>query len=208
MTGFLTPYQFRFCPARYIHPDHLIYPWAGVMTAMPDWRREPRNNGLLFKQLGLSTDYLHPSGMGGIALFDPDNFSRLTVWLGAILHGRAIRMSVSANILRHVHHAIGEQGHRFCLSQLDMLIGKWPDEWQHSLPDGEVTDYFARCGLSFWCGALVNAEPGFIQRLWLRLPKGAGSIDKRSVQRNVMLAKVLCQKIARKASPECYHLLK
>ncbi len=208
MSLFLTPYQFRFCPARYIHPDNLIYPWADVMTLMPDWRQQPGNNGLLLKVLALNTDYVHPGEHDAIALSSPEYFRQLTVLLGAVLHARSLRTSLSAATLRHVHHAIGIEGHRFCLSQLDLLIGKWPDEWQHPLPEGALTDYFSHWGLSFWCGALHDTSPGFIRRLWLRLPKGSGGIDKGVVQHHPALAQVLCQKIIKKVSQECGHLLK
>ncbi len=218
MSGFLTPYQFRFCPARYIHSDHLPDRWAGAMALMPDWRYRTRNNALLLDKLALTTEYLHPGGLGGLALYDNYHFRRTTVWLGAILHGRSIRNSMSAPVLRQVHTAIGEQGHRFCLSVLDLLIGEWPDEWQYPLPDGELSDYFARCGLNFWCSALQDAEPGFIQRIMLRLAKGSGGIKSSGgisggietcrVSHHAALAKVLCQKIVKKVSPECCHLLK
>ncbi len=208
MSPFLTAYQFRFCPARYIHPDHLVFPWASIMIAMPDWRYCPRNNSLLLQELALNIDYASPGELAGIAACDPEHFRKLTGWLGAILHARSLRANLSACTLRHVHHAIGVQGHRFCLSQHDVLIGKWPDEWQYSLPEGVLAEYVSRRGLSFWCGALCDAEPGFIRRLWLRLPKGSGGIDAGAVQNHATLARVLCHKIAKKVSAACYPLLK
>ncbi len=71
--------------------------------------------------------------------------------------------------VRRIRAQIGEQGQRFCLEQLDLLIGRWPPGWQRALPENPEDGYFRRCGLAFWLAACSDADCGFSRRLRLRL---------------------------------------
>ena len=69
MTRCLTPYQLRFCPARYIDEGHVPTALLAVRKALPDWRQRSAINAWLLDELGLPTDYQLPPRLGGLALF-------------------------------------------------------------------------------------------------------------------------------------------
>lgn len=65
MTRSLTPYQLRFCPARYIDDAHLPHALLAVCDALPDWRQRSAINAWLLDELALTIDYpLAPSSAG------------------------------------------------------------------------------------------------------------------------------------------------
>ncbi len=98
-------------------------------------------------------------------------------------------------------------GQRFCLEQLDLLIGRWPPGWQRALPENPEDGYFRRCGLAFWLAACSDADCGFSRRLRLRLEAMPAPADWTFDEQRRSLARTLCLKVARQASDECFHLL-
>ncbi len=128
-------------------------------------------------------------------------------WLGALLHGQALRQVLDGARVRRIRAQIGEQGQRFCLEQLDLLIGRWPPGWQRALPENPEDGYFRRCGLAFWLAACSDADCGFSRRLRLRLEAMPAPADWTFDEQRRSLARTLCLKVARQASDECFHLL-
>ncbi len=131
----LTAYQLRFCPARYIHESHLPAVLLRLLPALPDWRRQSVLNAWLLEQLELDCAFRMPAQLGGLALYPQAALERTLGWLGALLHGQALRQVLDGARVRRIRAQIGEQGQRFCLEQLDLLIGRWPPGWQRALPE-------------------------------------------------------------------------
>ncbi|NDK98221.1 Yop proteins translocation protein K [Photorhabdus bodei] len=208
MVTALTPYQFRFCPASYIHSDHLLSEWLAVLSSLPEWRNSPRLNGLLLTQFDLHVDYELPTGLGNIALLEQSCLEQLLTWLGALLHGQAIRHCLMATELRHLHDSLGKEGHRFCLNYLDIIIGNWPTGWQRSLPPEINANYFRTSALQFWLTAMEPPPIDFAKRLSLRLPAYENLAAWPISQAERPLAQALCLKLAKQVNTECYHLLK
>ncbi|NHB95807.1 Yop proteins translocation protein K [Photorhabdus stackebrandtii] len=208
MVTALTPYQFRFCPASYIHAGHLSPDWLSVLSSLPEWRSSPRVNGLLLTQFDLNVDYELPAGLGNIALLEQSYLEQLLTWLGALLHGQAIRHCLLAAELRHLHDALGREGHHFCLKYLDIIIGNWPAGWQRSLPPVISTNYFCTSALQFWLMAMEPLPADFAKRLSLRLPPHDNLPAWPVSQAERPLAQALCLKLAKQVNTECYLLLK
>ena len=204
----LTPYQFRFCPARYINEEVVPLSLVRIATALPDWRHQARVNAWLLSEFALTVEYELPASLGGLALYEQSLFERVLGYLGALLHGRAIRHTLCATQLRRVHRAVGEEGHRYCLEQLDVIIGRRPEGWQRPLPDGELAIALQHSGLGFWLFACGSHHDGFARRLILRLAPCSVSADWQLPEEQRSLARMLCLKVARQVSPECTHLLK
>lgn len=208
MALLLTSYQLRFCPARYLDERHLPGSVREVLGGLAQWRQQSRLNAWLLEELSLSTDYRTPATLGGLALYPQSAFELTLGYLGGLLHGRAMRQLLRASDVQPVREAIGEAGHRYCLEQLDLIIGQWPVGWQQRLPQGPLQGYLQACGLQFWLFALGSVDEGYTRRLVLRLaPRGqlpALQVDAE----NQPLARALCLKVARQVSPECFHLLK
>lgn len=204
----LTAYQFRYCPASYIDDSYVPMALAKLIKSLPDWRKQNAINAWLVSELALSIDYELPEMLGGLAFYGQPALELTLGCIGALLHGQAIRQVIDSASLQPIHAAIGEAGHRYCLEQLDLIIGHWPPGWQQPLPEGEVIDYLRYCGLEFWLFAAGDVDDSFARRLALRLPRGpvealwSFHIDQRQ------LAKALCLKVARHMSPTCFHLLK
>lgn len=208
MTRCLTPYQLRFCPARYIDEGHVPTALLAVRKALPDWRQRSAINAWLLDELGLPTDYQLPPRLGGLALFGQVALQHTLRCLGGLLHGQALRQALTASVAQRVRAALGETGHRYCLQQLDVIIGPWPTGWQGTLPDGDLGGYLQTCGLEFWLSAAGDIDSGCARRLRLRLPPGPPSRYAALPAENPALAQALCLKVARQVSPECCHLLK
>ena len=204
----LTSYQLRFCPARYLDERHLPASTRRVLEGLTLWRHQGRLNAWLLGELSLSVDYQTPASLGGLALYPQAALEWTLGSLGALLHGRAIRQLLRAGDLHRVHEAIGETGHRYCLEQLDLIIGQWPEGWQQPLPQGALQAYLQVCGLQFWLFALGPVDQCFARRLALRLAPQTWPVAVMPDAGNQPLAKVLCLKVARQVSPECFHLLK
>lgn len=203
----LTAYQLRFCPARYIHESHLPAVLLRLLPALPDWRRQSVLNAWLLEQLELDCAFRMPAQLGGLALYPQAALERTLGWLGALLHGQALRQVLDGARVRRIRAQIGEQGQRFCLEQLDLLIGRWPPGWQRALPENPEEGYFRRCGLAFWLAACSDADCGFSRRLRLRLEAMPAPADWTFDEQRRSLARTLCLKVARQASDECFHLL-
>ncbi len=203
----LTAYQLRFCPARYIHESHLPAVLLRLLPALPDWRRQSVLNAWLLEQLELDCAFRMPAQLGGLALYPQAALERTLGWLGALLHGQALRQVLDGARVRRIRAQIGEQGQRFCLEQLDLLIGRWPPGWQRALPENPEDGYFRRCGLAFWLAACSDADCGFSRRLRLRLEAMPAPADWTFDEQRRSLARTLCLKVARQASDECFHLL-
>ncbi|GGL23693.1 type III export protein PscK [Pseudomonas brenneri] len=213
MTLLLTPYQLRFCPARYIHPTRLPSSLAGLTETLDHWRRHRGINAWLLNEFALGIEYELPPMLGGLAFFEQAALEKTLGYLGALLHGHAIRQVLDAQNLRRVHAAIGEAGHRYCLEQLELIIGSWPQGWQQPLPAGELVDCLRQRALEFWLLACDDAPSGFSRRLALRLAPGESRLLVSPQRWHVSssqrpLAQALCLKIARQVSPQCFHLLK
>nr|MBF3180375.1 type III secretion system sorting platform protein PscK [Pseudomonas aeruginosa] len=118
-----------------------------------------------------------------------------------------LRQVLDGARVRRIRAQIGEQGQRFCLEQLDLLIGRWPPGWQRALPENPEDGYFRRCGLAFWLAACSDADCGFSRRLRLRLEAMPAPADWTFDEQRRSLARTLCLKVARQASDECFHLL-
>ena len=93
MTRCLTPYQLRFCPARYIDEGHVPTALLAVRKALPDWRQRSAINAWLLNELGLPTDYQLPPRLGGLALFGQVALQHTLRCLGGLLHGQALRQA-------------------------------------------------------------------------------------------------------------------
>lgn len=213
MTLLLTPYQLRFCPARYIHPTRVPPALMQLADTLSHWRRHSGINAWLLSECSLDIHYELPPTLGGLAFFEQAALEKTLGYLGALLHGHAIRQVLDASNLRRVHAAIGEAGHRYCLEQLELIIGAWPPGWQQPLPDGELGDCLRQRALAFWLQACADAAPGFARRLALRLARAEPGVSTPVVHWAVSssqrsLAQALCLKIARQVSPQCFHLLK
>ncbi|RON67788.1 Yop proteins translocation protein K [Pseudomonas fluorescens] len=213
MTLLLTPYQLRFCPARYIHPTRVPPALMQLADTLSHWRRHSGINAWLLSECALDIHYELPPTLGGLAFFEQAALEKTLGYLGALLHGHAIRQVLDASNLRRVHAAIGEAGHRYCLEQLELIIGAWPPGWQQPLPDGELGDCLRQRALAFWLLACTDAAPGFARRLALRLARAEPGVSTPVVHWAVSssqrsLAQALCLKIARQVSPQCFHLLK
>lgn len=213
MTLLLTPYQLRFCPARYIHPTHVPTSLAQLADTLGHWRRHSGINAWLLNECSLDVEYELPPTLGGLAFFEQAALEKTLGYLGALLHGHAIRQVLDAVNLRRVHAAIGEAGHRYCLEQLELIIGVWPQGWQQPLPEGELGDCLRQRALAFWLLACGDVPPGFARRLALRLPLSEFrqfELQRQSPVSSAQrpLAQALCLKIARQVSPQCFHLLK
>ncbi|CAM3212645.1 SctK family type III secretion system sorting platform protein [Pseudomonas plecoglossicida] len=204
----LTDYQLRFCPASYMHDSHVPRPLLGWLKRLPGWRQQPPINAWLLGELILPTHYDMPQGLAKIAFFERPELERIMTLVGAILHGGAIRQLMDGKSLQPVHAAIGEAGHRFCLEQLDYIIGPWPAGWQQRLPTHELSEYFLHYGLVFWLFAMGDADEAFSRRLALRIPKRSCVEPLPFNPLDAGLARALCLKITRKVSPACVHLLK
>ncbi|CAQ83122.1 MULTISPECIES: Yop proteins translocation protein K [Photorhabdus] len=204
----LTPYQFKFCPASYIHSDHLPPEWLSVLSYLPEWRSSPRINGLLLTQFNLNVGYELPTGLGNIALLEQSYLEQMLTWLGALLHGQAIRHCLLATELRHLHNSLGIEGHRFCLKYLDIIIGNWPTGWQRPLPPTITANYFRTSALQFWLMAIDPFPVDFAKRLSLRFPPHENLPDWPVSQTERPLAQALCLKLAKQVNTECYLLLK
>lgn len=113
----LTAYQLRFCPARYIHESHLPAVLLRLLPALPDWRRQSVLNAWLLEQLELDCAFRMPAQLGGLALYPQAALERTLGWLGALLHGQALRQVLDGARVRRIRAQIGEQGQRFCLEQ-------------------------------------------------------------------------------------------
>lgn len=178
----LTAYQLRFCPARYIHESHLPAVLLRLLPALPDWRRQSVLNAWLLEQLELDCAFRMPAQLGGLALYPQAALERTLGWLGALLHGQALRQVLDGARVRRIRAQIGEQGQRFCLEQLDLLIGRWPPGWQRALPENPEEGYFRRCGLAFWLAACSDADCGFAAPAPAPAPgghAGPGGLDLR-----------------------------
>lgn len=213
MTLLLTPYQLRFCPARYIHSTHVPLSLAGLADTLGHWRRHSGINAWLLGECKLDIEYELPPPLGGLALFEQAALEKTLGYLGALLHGHAIRQVLDATNLRRVHAAIGEAGHRYCLEQVELIIGAWPDGWQQPLPEGELADCLRQRALAFWLLACGDTPSGFARRLALRLALCEPRLSEPAAQWTVSssqrpLAQALCLKIARQVSPQCFHLLR
>lgn len=208
MTRSLTPYQLRFCPARYIDDAHLPHALLAVCDALPDWRQRSAINAWLLDELALTIDYPLAPQLGGLALFGHAALQHTLRCLGGLLHGHALRHALTARESQRVQAALGDAGHRYCLQQVDMIIGLWPAGWQSALPDGDLSVYLQTSGLEFWLSAAGEADGGFARRLRLRLAPGPPSRSAALPAENPALARALCLKVARQVSPECCHLLK
>jgi len=213
MTLLLTPYQLRFCPARYIHPTHVPPSLTGLADTLGHWRRHSGINAWLLAECQLDIEYELPPTLGGLVFFEQAALEKTLGYLGALLHGHAIRQVLDATNLRRVHAAVGEAGHRYCLEQLELIIGVWPDGWQQPLPEGELGDCLRQRALAFWLLACGDAPLGFARRLALRLTHFESPPSGPPVQWTVSsaqrpLAQALCLKTARQVSPQCFHLLK
>lgn len=194
-------------PARYIHESHLPAVLLRLLPALPDWRRQSVLNAWLLEQLELDCAFRMPAQLGGLALYPQAALERTLGWLGALLHGQALRQVLDGARVRRIRAQIGEQGQRFCLEQLDLLIGRWPPGWQRALPENPEEGYFRRCGLAFWLAACSDADCGFSRRLRLRLEAMPAPADWTFDEQRRSLARTLCLKVARQASDECFHLL-
>ncbi|MGN2256195.1 Yop proteins translocation protein K [Pseudomonas aeruginosa] len=203
----LTAYQLRFCPARYIHESHLPAVLLRLLPALPDWRRQSVLNAWLLEQLELDCAFRMPAQLGGLALYPQAALERT---LGCSARCCTARPCGSCWTVRGYGASapqIGEQGQRFCLEQLDLLIGRWPPGWQRALPENPEDGYFRRCGLAFWLAACSDADCGFSRRLRLRLEAMPAPADWTFDEQRRSLARTLCLKVARQASDECFHLL-
>lgn len=203
----LTAYQLRYCPARFIHSKQVPAPLQVLAEALPDWRCQGVINAWLLNELSLPVDYTMPTKLAGLALFAQADLLRTLALLGAILHGQAIRRVLDASTLARVHAVIGVDGHRFCLEQLNLIIGPWPPGWQQPLPMDDLARHLLHAGLQFWLQAIGDVDQGFVRRLDLRLenPLCEQACSMTDAQRP--LAQTLCLKITRYASPACLHLL-
>lgn len=208
MALLLTSYQLRFCPARYLDERHLGVSVRAVLQGLGEWRHQSRLNAWLLEELALGVDYQAPVALGGLALYPQPAFELTLSYLGALLHGRAIRQLLRAGEVQHVREAIGEAGHRYCLEQLDLIIGQWPEGWQQRLPQGPLQAYLQICGLHFWLYALGPVDEGYARRLVLRLAPWTSPPVWLPEAEKQKLASALCLKVARQVSPECCHLLK
>ncbi|PXB75470.1 type III export protein PscK, partial [Pseudomonas aeruginosa] len=170
-------------------------------------RRQSVLNAWLLEQLELDCAFRMPAQLGGLALYPQAALERTLGWLGALLHGQALRQVLDGARVRRIRAQIGEQGQRFCLEQLDLLIGRWPPGWQRALPENPEEGYFRRCGLAFWLAACSDADCGFSRRLRLRLEAMPAPADWTFDEQRRSLARTLCLKVARQASDECFHLL-
>lgn len=204
----LTFFQFRYCPARYLHADHLPIALSQVVHALPSWRQDSAINAWLLDELGLLEAFEAPPQMGGLGLFEQPALEATLGALGGLLHGQAIQRLVDQPSLERVLRALGDDGHRFCLEKWRLILGQWPAGWQRDLPPGELGDYLRGCGLAFWLGACGQVEPGFTQRLALRLARVQAMPAWAMNDEQLKLARTLCLKVARERSPACFHLLK
>lgn len=208
MALLLTSYQLRFCPARYLDERHLPESVCEVLEGLAQWRQQSRLNAWLLEELSLDIDYEMPAVLGGLALYPQSAFELTLGYLGGLLHGRAIRQLLRAGDVQPVREAIGEAGHRYCLEQLDLIIGQWPEGWQQRLPQGPLQGYLQACGLQFWLFALGSVDEGYARRLILRLAPRTAPPALMPNAGKQSLARALCLKVARQVSPECFHLLK
>ncbi|MDF5980007.1 Yop proteins translocation protein K [Pseudomonas aeruginosa] len=202
----LTAYQLRFCPARYIHESHLPAVLLRLLPALPDWRRQSVLNAWLLEQLELDCAFRMPAQLGGLARYPQAALERTLGWLGALLHGQALRQVLDGARVRRIRAQIGEQGQRFCLEQLDLLIGR-------GRPAGSGPCRKTRkkaisgAAAGFWLAACSDADCGFSRRLRLRLEAMPAPADWTFDEQRRSLARTLCLKVARQASDECFHLL-
>ncbi|WP_286089021.1 SctK family type III secretion system sorting platform protein [Pseudomonas sp. MWU13-3659] len=204
----LTFFQFRYCPARYLHAEHLPAALRQVVHALPHWRQDSTINGWLLGELELREGFDSPAQMGGLGLFEQPALEATLGALGGLLHGQAIQRLVDQASLERVLRALGEDGHRFCLEKWRLIIGQWPAGWQRELPPGELEGYLLGCGLAFWLAACGDVAAGFARRLALRLASAPAPPAWSMNDEQLKLARTLCLKVARERSPACFHLLK
>lgn len=203
----LTAFQLRFCPGLYLHQEHIPHDLMGLLDGLPNWREDSRINGYLLANLALDCDYEQPKGLGGIGLLGESDFEKLLSMLGAMLHAKAIRATLDASVQGQLRDVIGEQGVRICLSQVDVIIGVWPSDWQRQLPSSDIANHLLHTGLGFWVQAMDTVNDDFSKRLLLRLPKNKTAIQVDLEPDTQTLAQALCLKITKLVTPECLHLL-
>ena len=203
----MTPFQLRYCPARYLHQAHCPEPLRQVAQALPHWRRDSSINGWLLSALDLAEPFEVPERLGGLALYPQPAFERVLATVGGLLHGQAIVRLLDRADQTRLRQVLGDQGLRYCLEKWRLLIGPWPPGWQQALPSGALEVELPVQGLSFWLQACGCTDPGFARRLALRLP-GTGALSTWPMSDDQRaLARILCLKVARDRSPECCHLL-
>lgn len=204
----LTMFQFRYCPARYLHTMNMPSSLCHIVQALPQWRHDSTINAWLLSELDLEHGFDNPRPLGGLSLYDQPTLEVTLATLGGLLHSQDIQQLIEHTSLQRVLRVLGEDGHRYCLEKWRLIIGQWPQGWQRPLPEGELDHYLPLCGLAFWLSACGETDPGFARRLALRLPTAAQMPVWPMDDEKLDLARALCLKVARERSPACCHLLK
>ncbi|MBI6898686.1 SctK family type III secretion system sorting platform protein [Pseudomonas putida] len=203
----MTEFQFRYCPAHYLHLTHCPEALDQMAQALPYWRESREVNGWLMSVLELCEPFDLPERLGRLALFSQPALERVLASLGGLLHGQAIRQVLDRSCQARLQAALDPQGLRYCLEKWRLVIGPWPVGWQQALPAGDLDAYLPGCGLAFWLQACGEVDSGFARRLNLRLP-GVTLVPTWPMDDELRdLARTLCLKVARDRSPECCHLL-
>ncbi|MBV4507922.1 Yop proteins translocation protein K [Pseudomonas sp. BW13M1] len=203
----MTEFQFRYCPAHYLHSTHCPEVLDQMVQALPYWRESREVNGWLMSVLELCEPFDLPERIGRLALFSQPALERVLASLGGLLHGQAIRQVLDRSGQARLQVALDPQGLRYCLEKWRLVIGPWPVGWQQALPAGDLDAYLPGCGLAFWLQACGEVDSGFARRLNLRLP-GVILVPTWPMDDELRdLARTLCLKVARDRSPECCHLL-
>ncbi|ALP41438.1 Yop proteins translocation protein K [Aeromonas schubertii] len=204
----VTAYQYRFCPASYLHPEQLPSSWRPVIALLPDWRSSGHINGALLEALALETDYQAPVGLGAIALLAQPALESLLCRLGLVLHAEAIRHCLQAEPLRQLMALLEHDALRQLMARHELLIGPWPAGWQSPLPAQIDAPGMIRHGLQFWLAAMETVPAPWRQRLELRFAP-TRQLTPFSLEPSLRpLAQVLCQKLVKQVLPSCSHLFK
>ena len=75
----MTPFQLRYCPARYLHQAHCPEPLRQVAQALPHWRRDSSINGWLLSALDLYIGQMKQLLSNSIEGLDYDRISVVLV---------------------------------------------------------------------------------------------------------------------------------
>lgn len=207
-------HQYLYRPLSYIHISWLEHiPHADHLLQLDGWRQSPRLNQWVISALSLDmakeADFSHPAR--SIGLLPATELKLLFHYIGAVLHSQACKAVVLRRPRQHLLENMGEETYQFCISQTQLLLSRWPQQWIKPLPERIPDDYFEACGIRFVTSIFEHGQLDSIKALQLKLPhrlKQYFIITDEVTMENKVIAYQLIKKITKRVIPQCFHLLR
>lgn len=175
-------YEFNLLPSRYMHAS-----WADELFTPDLWERlrqssraEPHINGMILDDLGVGgtfpTTFDTPAMR--LALVDGETLERLSLHLGMVMDGTALRTTIAGDAVRQLRETLGAESYLFAVQNAPLLARiapAAPSASASDTPDLPLVEHLRSVGMALIGSAMAGLPKDIFKRFRLKLPRATNT---------------------------------